>query len=186
MIGRIFVGIWRGLDGLRKFLHLVVLLMIFGFVVGALRTSIPHIADSSALVIAPQGRDRRAALRQPGRPGARTRAGRCGRTKPCSGTSSTRSRPRRRTRASRRWSSISTTCRAAASRRSRSSPPPSRISAARARRSSRTPLRCCRSSTTSPRTADEIYLDPLGLVASTATSATARITRICSTSSASR
>ena len=55
MIGRIFVGIWRGLDGLRKFLHLVVLLTIFGFVVGALRTSIPHIADSSALVIEPKG-----------------------------------------------------------------------------------------------------------------------------------
>ena len=55
MIGRIFVGIWRGLDGLRKFLHLVVLLTIFGFVVGALRTSIPHIADRSALVIAPKG-----------------------------------------------------------------------------------------------------------------------------------
>ena len=55
MIGRLFVGIWRGLDGLRKFLHLVVLLTIFGFVVGALRTSIPHIADSSALVIAPKG-----------------------------------------------------------------------------------------------------------------------------------
>ena len=55
MIGRIFAGIWRGLDGLRKFLHLVVLLTIFGFVVGALRTSIPHIADASALVIAPKG-----------------------------------------------------------------------------------------------------------------------------------
>ena len=55
MIGRIFVGIWRGLDGLRKFLHLLVLLAIFGFVVGALRTSIPHIADASALVLAPQG-----------------------------------------------------------------------------------------------------------------------------------
>jgi protease IV len=55
MIGRILVGIWRGLDGLRKFLHLVLLLIIFGFVVGALRTSIPRIADSSALVIAPKG-----------------------------------------------------------------------------------------------------------------------------------
>jgi protease-4 len=55
MIGRILVGIWRGLDGLRKFLHLVVLLTIFGFVVGALRTSIPHIADHSALVLAPKG-----------------------------------------------------------------------------------------------------------------------------------
>jgi len=55
MIGRIFVGIWRGLDGLRKFLHLVVLLTMFGFIVGALRTSIPHIADHSALVLAPKG-----------------------------------------------------------------------------------------------------------------------------------
>jgi protease-4 len=55
MIGRIFGGIWRGLDGLRKFLHLLLLLVIFGFVVGALRTSIPRITDHSALVIAPRG-----------------------------------------------------------------------------------------------------------------------------------
>jgi protease-4 len=55
MIGRIFGVIWRGLDGLRKFLHLALLLTIFGFVVGALRTSIPHIPDKSALVIAPKG-----------------------------------------------------------------------------------------------------------------------------------
>ena len=55
MIGRIFVGIWRGLDGLRKFLHLLLLLLIFGIVVGALNTSIPHIADHSALVIRPKG-----------------------------------------------------------------------------------------------------------------------------------
>ncbi len=55
MIGRIALGLWRGLDGLRKFLHLLLLLVIFGFIVGALRTSIPHIADNSALVIQPQG-----------------------------------------------------------------------------------------------------------------------------------
>lgn len=55
MIGRIVAGIWRGLDGLRRFLHLLLLLAVFGFVVGALRTSIPHIADQSALVIAPKG-----------------------------------------------------------------------------------------------------------------------------------
>jgi protease IV len=55
MIGRIFHGIWRGLDGLRKFLHLLLLLLIFGIVVGALNTSIPHIADHSALVIRPKG-----------------------------------------------------------------------------------------------------------------------------------
>jgi protease-4 len=55
MIGRILGGIWRGLDGLRKFLHLLVLLTIFGFIIGALRTSIPQIADHSALVLAPKG-----------------------------------------------------------------------------------------------------------------------------------
>jgi len=55
MIGRILAGLWLGLDGLRKFLHLLLLLVIFGFVVGALRTSIPRIEDNSALVIAPRG-----------------------------------------------------------------------------------------------------------------------------------
>lgn len=55
MIGRIALGLWRGLDGLRKFLHLLLLLVIFGFIVGALRTSIPRVADNSALVIEPQG-----------------------------------------------------------------------------------------------------------------------------------
>src|SRR5215217_4623243 len=55
MIGRIFGGIWRGLDGLRKFLHLLLLLLIFGVVVGALNTSIPHIQNDSALVIRPKG-----------------------------------------------------------------------------------------------------------------------------------
>ncbi len=55
MIGKIFSGIFRGLDILRKFLHLVLLLVIFGILVGALRTSIPHIADRSALVIQPRG-----------------------------------------------------------------------------------------------------------------------------------
>ena len=55
MIGRFFTALWHGLDGLRKFLHLLLLLVIFGFVVGALRTSIPRIADNSALLIAPNG-----------------------------------------------------------------------------------------------------------------------------------
>ncbi len=55
MIGRFFAALWRFLDGARKVLHLVLLLVIFGFVVGALRTSIPRIADHSALVIAPRG-----------------------------------------------------------------------------------------------------------------------------------
>jgi len=55
MVGRVFGFIFRGFDLLRKFLHLVLLLLIFGVIVGALKGSIPHIADNSALVIAPHG-----------------------------------------------------------------------------------------------------------------------------------
>jgi len=51
-----FSALWRGLDGLRKFLHLVLLLLIFGIIVGALRTTIPVLPDKAALVIRPEGR----------------------------------------------------------------------------------------------------------------------------------
>jgi len=50
-----FGALWRGLDGLRKFLHLVVLLLLFGIVVGALRTTIPVLPSKAALVIRPEG-----------------------------------------------------------------------------------------------------------------------------------
>ncbi len=46
---RSFFGfVLRGLDGLRKVLHLLLLLLIFGFVVGALRTSIPRLPAKAA------------------------------------------------------------------------------------------------------------------------------------------
>ncbi len=54
-IGNFFRFMWRGLDGLRKFLHLILLLLLFGFIFGALQTSIPHIQTGSALVIRPEG-----------------------------------------------------------------------------------------------------------------------------------
>lgn len=50
-----FGALWRGLDGLRRFLHLLLLLAIFGFVAGALRTSIPKLPDRAALVLRPEG-----------------------------------------------------------------------------------------------------------------------------------
>ena len=50
-----FAGLWRGLDGLRKVLHLIVLLLIFGFVVRALRAGMPHIPATAALLIAARG-----------------------------------------------------------------------------------------------------------------------------------
>ncbi len=48
-------GLWRGLDGLRKFLHLIVLLVLAGFVFGALRVSVPTVPSKAALLVAPEG-----------------------------------------------------------------------------------------------------------------------------------
>jgi len=51
-----FLGlVWRILDGIRRALHLVLLLVIFGFVLTALHTSIPIVPRAAALVIAPEG-----------------------------------------------------------------------------------------------------------------------------------
>jgi protease IV len=47
--------VWRILDGIRKVLHLALLLIIFGFILAALHSSIPIVPRSAALVIAPQG-----------------------------------------------------------------------------------------------------------------------------------
>ncbi len=55
-VRKILLGVWRGLDGLRKVLHLVLLLAIAGFVIGVLHESTPSVPERAALVIAPQGR----------------------------------------------------------------------------------------------------------------------------------
>jgi protease-4 len=47
--------VWRILEGVRKTLHLILLLVIFGFILAALHTSVPLVPRSSALVIAPEG-----------------------------------------------------------------------------------------------------------------------------------
>jgi protease-4 len=47
--------VWRILEGIRRVLHLVLLLVIFGFILAALHTSIPSVPRSAALVIAPEG-----------------------------------------------------------------------------------------------------------------------------------
>jgi protease IV len=54
-IGGFFKGVWRGLDGLRRVLHLILLLLIFGFIIGALRGSLPHLPAKAALFIQPVG-----------------------------------------------------------------------------------------------------------------------------------
>ncbi|MDE2261715.1 MAG: signal peptide peptidase SppA [Gammaproteobacteria bacterium] len=52
----ILSGIWRGLDGLRKVLHLILLVVIFGVIIWAVSSSMPGVPDRAALVVRPQGR----------------------------------------------------------------------------------------------------------------------------------
>jgi len=47
--------VWRILEAIRRVLHLVLLLVIFGFILAALHTSIPIVPHTAALVIAPEG-----------------------------------------------------------------------------------------------------------------------------------
>lgn len=54
-IAAIFGFIWRGLDGVRKVLHLILLLALFMLVGAALSPSIPIVPHKAALVLAPQG-----------------------------------------------------------------------------------------------------------------------------------
>ncbi len=53
--GGFFRGVWRGLDVLRRLMHLLLLLLIFGFLIGALRGGVPKIPASGALFIQPAG-----------------------------------------------------------------------------------------------------------------------------------
>src|SRR6202007_2857235 len=50
-----FSGLWRGLDGLRKVLQLIVLLVIFAVFIAVLRGSVPRIPAKAALLVAPEG-----------------------------------------------------------------------------------------------------------------------------------
>src|SRR5688500_18599105 len=48
-------GVWFALDGLRKVLHLVLLLVLFGLLVAASQSELPFVPDRAALVLSPQG-----------------------------------------------------------------------------------------------------------------------------------
>jgi protease-4 len=50
-----FRNLWRGLDVLRRVLHLLLLLALLGLVIAGLRGSIPHLPERGALVIHPSG-----------------------------------------------------------------------------------------------------------------------------------
>jgi protease IV len=51
----ILLGIWHGLDGLRKVLHLLLLIVIFGVIIWALSSSAPAVPVRAALVVKPEG-----------------------------------------------------------------------------------------------------------------------------------
>ena len=54
-LGRVIYAVWRGLDVLRRFLHLLILLALFGILIGALRTVTPRVPEKAALVVRPSG-----------------------------------------------------------------------------------------------------------------------------------
>jgi protease-4 len=54
-LGRFLHGLWRGLDVLRRFLHLLVLLALLGIVIGALHQASPRLPEKAALVVRPSG-----------------------------------------------------------------------------------------------------------------------------------
>ena len=54
-LGRLLGWLWGGLDALRKVLHLILLLVLFGGLWAAFSHSIPFVPERAALVIAPQG-----------------------------------------------------------------------------------------------------------------------------------
>jgi protease-4 len=51
----IFSFLWNGADGLRKILHLVVLLFMFAILIGALASTSPPLPSQAALIIEPTG-----------------------------------------------------------------------------------------------------------------------------------
>ncbi|MFT3905346.1 MAG: signal peptide peptidase SppA [Steroidobacteraceae bacterium] len=54
-LGRFLRSLWHGLDVLRRALHLILLLVLFGFLVGLLRQRLPTLPEKGALVIRPSG-----------------------------------------------------------------------------------------------------------------------------------
>jgi len=55
-LGSVFKGIWLALDGVRKVLHLILLLVLFGVLIVAGQSELPYVPDQAALVLSPQGR----------------------------------------------------------------------------------------------------------------------------------
>ena len=52
---RVLSGIWSGVDGFRKILHLLLLLFVFAVFIGAMSGSVPQLPERAALLIKPVG-----------------------------------------------------------------------------------------------------------------------------------
>jgi len=55
-IWSVLKGVWYALDGLRKVLHLILLLVLFGILLAASQSEVPYLPDKAALVLSPKGR----------------------------------------------------------------------------------------------------------------------------------
>jgi protease-4 len=55
IVARFFAAIWRGANGLRKVLHLLLLLFVFGAFLGAMSAGQPKLPKQAALLIQPTG-----------------------------------------------------------------------------------------------------------------------------------
>ena len=55
LLVRVLSGIWSGVDGFRKILHLLLLLFVFAIFVGAMSGTVPQLPDRAALFIKPVG-----------------------------------------------------------------------------------------------------------------------------------
>ena len=55
LLVRVLSGIWSGVDGFRKVLHLLLLLFVFAIFVGAMSGTVPQLPDRAALFIKPVG-----------------------------------------------------------------------------------------------------------------------------------
>lgn len=54
-VGKLLKGTWRALDGLRKVLHLIVLLVLFAILLAVSQAPLPFVPQGAALVVAPSG-----------------------------------------------------------------------------------------------------------------------------------
>jgi protease IV len=73
VIGGLLRGVWHALDGVRKVLHLVLLLFLFGLLSFALRDSVPFVPSEAALVLRAPGSDRRGTHQRSAGPRTRPR-----------------------------------------------------------------------------------------------------------------